>query len=94
MPTATPAETWAAIRGEFARLPGLSAAALALLVAAAATGLVSPWVLGRLVDDVMAGADSTRVAGWAAVIGPSPFAAGPGSCCARNRSHPVRTAWN
>ncbi|MBG0567185.1 ABC transporter ATP-binding protein [Actinoplanes aureus] len=68
LPTATARETWAVTRAEFARLPGLSATALTLLVGAAATGLVPPWVLGRLVDDVMAGAGTSRVVGWAAVI--------------------------
>ncbi|WP_442875222.1 ABC transporter ATP-binding protein [Actinoplanes sp. NBC_00393] len=68
LPTASPRETWAATRAEFARLPGLSAAAVALLVGAAATGLVAPWVLGRLVDDVIDGTGTTRVLGWVAVI--------------------------
>ncbi|MEU4691515.1 ABC transporter ATP-binding protein [Actinoplanes sp. NPDC023714] len=68
LPTATPGETWAATRAEFARLPGHTAGAAVLLVAASATGLVAPWVLGRLVDDVMAGAGADRVLSWAAVI--------------------------
>ncbi|GLW29180.1 ABC transporter ATP-binding protein [Actinoplanes regularis] len=68
LPTATPRQTWAAIRAEFARLPGLSAAAAALLMAASAAGLVAPWVLGLLVDDVIAGAGAGRVAYWATVI--------------------------
>lgn len=76
LPTATPRETWAAARAEFARLPGLSAAAVVLLVGASASGLVAPWVLGRLVDDVMAGADDGRVAGWAAVIAAAALAGG------------------
>ncbi|MEU4563825.1 ABC transporter ATP-binding protein [Actinoplanes sp. NPDC023936] len=68
LPTATPRETWAATRAEFARLPGLSAAAVVLLVGASATGLVAPWVLGRLVDDVIAGAGTEQVLGHLAVI--------------------------
>ncbi|MEU8240227.1 ABC transporter ATP-binding protein [Actinoplanes missouriensis] len=68
LPTATPRETWAATRAEFARLPGLTAAAVVLLVGASATGLVAPWVLGRLVDDVIAGAGTGQVLGRVAVI--------------------------
>ncbi|BBH67317.1 multidrug ABC transporter permease [Actinoplanes sp. OR16] len=68
LPTATPAQTWAATRAEFARLPGHTAGAAVLLVAASATGLVAPWVLGRLVDDVITGAGTERVLYWTAVI--------------------------
>lgn len=76
LPTATARQTWAALRVEFARLPGLSAAAGTLLVAAAATGLVAPWVLGRLVDDVIAGSDTPRVVAWAGVIAGAAVLAG------------------
>ncbi|MEH0973331.1 ABC transporter ATP-binding protein [Micromonospora sp. CPCC 205546] len=76
LPTATGRQTWAALRSEFARLPGLSAAAGALLVAAAATGLVAPWVLGRLVDDVIAGSDTPRIVVWAGVIAGAAVLAG------------------
>ncbi|WP_327028501.1 ABC transporter ATP-binding protein/permease [Micromonospora sp. NBC_01740] len=76
LPTATARQTWAALRVEFARLPGLSAAAGTLLVAAAATGLVAPWVLGRLVDDVIAGADTPRIVAWAGVIAGAAVLAG------------------
>ncbi|MFC3505543.1 ABC transporter ATP-binding protein [Micromonospora krabiensis] len=76
LPTATPRQTWAALRAEFARLPALSAAAGTLLVAAAAAGLVAPWVLGRLVDDVIAGSTTTRVLGWAGVIAGAALLAG------------------
>ncbi|MEU7934667.1 ABC transporter ATP-binding protein [Micromonospora echinofusca] len=76
LPTATTRQTWAALRAEFARLPGLSAAATILLVAAAATGLVAPWVLGRLVDDVIAGSDTPRIVAWAGVIAGAAVLAG------------------
>lgn len=76
LPTATARQTWAALRAEFARLPGLSAVAVTLLVAAAATGLVAPWVLGRLVDDVMAGSDTARIVAWAGVIAGAAVLAG------------------
>ncbi|MFG1779968.1 ABC transporter ATP-binding protein [Micromonospora sp. NPDC049048] len=76
LPTATACQTWAALRAEFARLPGLSVAASTLLVAAAATGLVAPWVLGRLVDDVIAGTDTPRIVAWAGVIAGAAVLAG------------------
>ncbi|WP_433829928.1 ABC transporter ATP-binding protein [Actinoplanes sp. CA-015351] len=68
LPTATARETWAVTRAEFARLPGLSTAAAVLLVGASATGLVAPWVLGRLVDDVIAGAGTEQLLYRVAVI--------------------------
>ncbi|WP_410816938.1 ABC transporter ATP-binding protein [Micromonospora sp. 050-3] len=76
LPTATGRQTWAALRTELALLPGLSAVAGTLLVVAAATGLVAPWVLGRLVDDVIAGTDTPRVVAWAGVIAGAAVLAG------------------
>ncbi|MER7417295.1 ABC transporter ATP-binding protein [Micromonospora peucetia] len=76
LPTATARQTWAALRAEFARLPGLSAAAGTLLVAAAATGLVAPWVLGQLVDDVIAGSDTAQIVARAGVIAGAAVLAG------------------
>ncbi|MCG5436882.1 ABC transporter ATP-binding protein, partial [Micromonospora foliorum] len=76
LPTATGRQTWAALRTELALLPGLSVVAGTLLVAAAATGLVAPWVLGRLVDDVIAGTDTQRVIAWAGVIAGAAVLAG------------------
>ncbi|MEU8110987.1 ABC transporter ATP-binding protein [Micromonospora sp. NPDC048947] len=76
LPTATGRQTWATLRGELALLPRLSAVAGTLLIAAAATGLVAPWVLGRLVDDVIAGTDTPRVIAWAAVIAGAAVLAG------------------
>jgi ATP-binding cassette subfamily C protein len=68
LPVAGSRETWRVFGAEFARLPGLSVAAAALLVGSAASGLVAPWVLGRLVDDVIAGAGTDRVLAHAGVI--------------------------
>ncbi|MGC4806176.1 ABC transporter ATP-binding protein [Micromonospora sp. DT233] len=76
LPIATTRQTWAALRAEFARLPVLSAVAGTLLVAAAAGGLVAPWVLGRLVDDVIAAAGTTRIVAWAGVIAGAALLAG------------------
>ncbi|MGA3564592.1 ABC transporter ATP-binding protein [Melissospora conviva] len=76
LPIATGRQTWAALRAEFAALPGLSAVAAVLLVAAAATGLVAPWVLGRLVDDVMARSGTSAIVTWAVVIAGAAVLAG------------------
>ncbi|MFI5844978.1 ABC transporter ATP-binding protein [Catenuloplanes sp. NPDC051500] len=76
LPTATAHQTWSELLTEFKRLPGLSAAAIALLVAASASGLVAPWVLGRLVDDVVAGAGTDRIVRWACVIAAAAVVAG------------------
>ncbi len=46
-------------------MPGLTTATALVAVAAAAGGLVAPWVLGTMVDDIIAGAPVTRV--WRAV---------------------------
>ncbi|MFF0154544.1 ABC transporter ATP-binding protein [Micromonospora sp. NPDC005203] len=76
LPTATARQTWVALRSEAGRLPRLSVTAGTLLVAAAATGLVAPWVLGRLVDDVIAGSDTPRIVAWAGVIAGAAVLAG------------------
>ncbi|GAA1611277.1 ABC transporter ATP-binding protein [Actinoplanes couchii] len=69
LPVAGPRETWRAFGAEFARMPRLSTIAAALLIGAAASMLVAPWVLGRLVDAVIAGAGLDEVIGHALVIG-------------------------
>jgi ATP-binding cassette subfamily C protein len=76
LPVAGTRETWRVFGAEFAKLPGLSVAAAALLVGASASGLVAPWVLGTLVDDVRAGAVTDRVYVHAAVIAVAAVIAG------------------
>ncbi|MEU0077467.1 ABC transporter ATP-binding protein [Micromonospora tulbaghiae] len=68
LPVASARQTWTTLGARFRDRPGLSAAAATVLVAAATGGLVAPWVLGRLVDDVIAGAPVSRIAGRVAVI--------------------------
>ncbi|WP_433493501.1 ABC transporter ATP-binding protein [Micromonospora sp. CA-248089] len=68
LPIASARQTWATLGAQFRARPGLSAAAATVLVAAAAGGLVAPFVLGRLVDDVIADAPVSRIAGRVAVI--------------------------
>ncbi|MFC0531311.1 ABC transporter ATP-binding protein [Phytohabitans kaempferiae] len=76
LPTATARRTWSVLWAELRRLPGLTAGALALLVAASASGLVAPWVLGRMVDDVIAGAGLRQVVVSALLIGGAALLAG------------------
>ncbi|MDG4766015.1 ABC transporter ATP-binding protein [Solwaraspora sp. WMMD406] len=61
LPIASAGRTWAVLGTEFRRLPGLSLSALLVVLAASAAGLVAPWVLGELVDDIRAGAGTDRV---------------------------------
>ncbi|MBF5033154.1 ABC transporter ATP-binding protein [Micromonospora sp. ANENR4] len=68
LPVASARQTWTTLVARFRDRPGLSAAAATVLVAAATGGLVAPWVLGRLVDDVIADAPASRIAGRVAVI--------------------------
>ncbi|MET0426513.1 MAG: ABC transporter ATP-binding protein [Actinoplanes sp.] len=76
LPVATTRQIGATLGAELGRLRGLSAATTALQLAAAASGLVAPWVLGRLVDDVIAGATTGRIAAQAAVIAAAALLAG------------------
>ncbi|ADU10082.1 ABC transporter ATP-binding protein [Micromonospora aurantiaca] len=68
LPVASARQTWTTLGAQFRARPSLSAAAATVLVVAAAGGLVAPWVLGRLVDDVIADAPVSRIAGRVAVI--------------------------
>ncbi|MBO4138550.1 ABC transporter ATP-binding protein [Micromonospora tulbaghiae] len=68
LPVASARQTWTTLGAQFRARPGLAAAAATVLVAAATGGLVAPWVLGRLVDDVIADAPVSRIAGRVAVI--------------------------
>ncbi|XTZ17467.1 ABC transporter ATP-binding protein [Micromonospora echinospora] len=55
LPTASAGQTWATLRTEAGTMPGLTAAALAVAVAASAIGLVAPWVLGEMIDNLLGG---------------------------------------
>ncbi|MDQ3404631.1 MAG: ABC transporter ATP-binding protein/permease [Actinomycetota bacterium] len=61
LPIASPRQTWALLRAEFLARKGAAVAALLTVIAASAAGLVAPWVLGGLVDDIVAGAGGDRV---------------------------------
>ena len=64
LPVATPRRTWDVLRGELRGHRRLTAAAIAASVGACLAGLIAPWALGRLVDDIAGGVD--RV--WSAIL--------------------------
>nr|WP_042191320.1 ABC transporter ATP-binding protein [Kibdelosporangium sp. MJ126-NF4]CEL19996.1 ABC transporter, transmembrane region:ABC transporter [Kibdelosporangium sp. MJ126-NF4]CTQ97220.1 ABC bifunctional lipid A exporter [Kibdelosporangium sp. MJ126-NF4] len=68
LPVSTPRQTWAMLRAELLRQRKLSSVALLVMLAASAAGLVAPWMIGVLVDDVTAGAGDRRIVGIVAVL--------------------------
>lgn len=76
LPIATNREVARTLGGELARLPWLGVAATVLQLVAVASGLVAPWMLGRLVDQVIAGATTADVVNTAAVIAGAAVLAG------------------
>ncbi|HEX2133703.1 MAG TPA: ABC transporter ATP-binding protein [Actinophytocola sp.] len=68
LPIASARRTWAVLWAEVRRLPWLGVATLATAVAASAGGLVAPWVLGAMIDDIAGGADHGDVVLAAVVI--------------------------
>ncbi|TWD81792.1 ATP-binding cassette subfamily C protein [Kribbella amoyensis] len=69
LPIADARATWSVLWREIRRLPGLSLVAAVVITGASAAGLVAPWALGVLVDDVTAGADSGAVVRVVLLIG-------------------------
>ncbi|MEV5963179.1 ABC transporter ATP-binding protein [Kribbella sp. NPDC051952] len=61
LPIAGPRATWAVLWQEIRRQPLLSVVAAVVITGASAAGLVAPWALGVLVDDVAGGADNSAV---------------------------------
>ena len=68
LPTASAGRTWAALWAEVRRLPVLGVTALLVVLAGSASGLVAPWVLGQLVDDISRGAAEERLIPAVALI--------------------------
>ncbi|MCT2583819.1 ABC transporter ATP-binding protein [Actinophytocola gossypii] len=68
LPIASARRTWAVLWVEVRRLPWLGVATLATSVAASAGGLVAPWVLGAMIDDIAGGADHGDVVVAAVII--------------------------
>jgi ATP-binding cassette subfamily C protein len=69
LPIASAKRTAAALWTEVRALPVLGTFTALAAITASATGLVAPWVLGLLVDDISAGADRGDVLTYAAIIG-------------------------
>ncbi|GIJ43641.1 multidrug ABC transporter permease [Virgisporangium aliadipatigenens] len=68
LPVATARQTWTALGAEFRRLPVRTGAAFVTVVAASAAGLVAPWVLGRMVDDIARGASHRQIVHAALIV--------------------------
>ena len=76
LPVAGPGRTWAVLWAEIRAHRGLAATALAVSVAACLAGLVAPWALGVLVDDIAGGAGADRVWFAVTVLGTSALLSG------------------
>ena len=76
LPIASARRTAAALWAEVRALPALGVLTVVTAVAASAAGLVAPWVLGDLVDEISRGADRGDVVGTAVVIGAAALLAG------------------
>lgn len=75
LPVAGPRETWAVLWGEIRRLPGLSLVAAVMISGASAAGLVAPWALGVLIDDI-SGGDRSAILRVVLLIGGAAILAG------------------
>lgn len=69
LPIAGPRATWSVLWREIRQLPGTSLVAALVITVASAAGLVAPWALGRLVDDIASGADRSAVVRVVLLIG-------------------------
>lgn len=69
LPIASARRTWGVLGAELRRQPGSLTLALLVILAASAAGLVAPWVLGQLVDDIRAGGGSGDVVRAIVIIG-------------------------
>lgn len=68
LPTATARRTWAVLLEGLRARPGTSVLALLTVLAGSAAGLVAPWVLGGMVDDISDGAGAEAILRSAALI--------------------------
>ena len=69
LPLATAGEVRRAVSGYVRDQRGLATATVVLAVAASLAGLVAPWVVGRMVDEVIGGAEAASVVGLTALVG-------------------------
>ncbi|WP_160051786.1 ABC transporter ATP-binding protein [Nocardiopsis sp. FR26] len=68
LPTASARRTWSVLGGAVRRTGWHTPLALATVLAGSAAGLVAPWLLGRMVDEISAGGGLDAVLAPAAVI--------------------------
>ena len=68
LPTATTRRTWAVLAEGLGARPQATALALLTVLAGSAAGLVAPWVLGAMVDDITAGAGTEAILRSAGLI--------------------------
>ena len=76
LPIAGPRETWRVLWREIRRLPVLSVVAAVVITGASAAGLVAPWALGVLVDDISGDADRSAVVRVVLLIGGAALVSG------------------
>ncbi len=76
LPIAGPRETWRVLWREIRRLPVLSVVAAVVINGASAAGLVAPWALGALVDDISGDADRSAVVRVVLLIGGAALVSG------------------
>ncbi|ADB30302.1 ABC transporter related protein [Kribbella flavida DSM 17836] len=76
LPVAGPRGTWSVLWQEIRRLPVMSVVAAVVITGASAAGLVAPWALGVLVDDIAAGADRSAVVRVVLLIGGAALVSG------------------
>ncbi|GAB3935548.1 ABC transporter ATP-binding protein [Kribbella albertanoniae] len=76
LPVAGPRATWALLWSEIRKLPGLSIVAAVVITGGSAAGLVAPWALGALVDDISSGADRSAIVKVVLLIGGAALLAG------------------
>ncbi|MER7244362.1 ABC transporter ATP-binding protein [Kribbella sp. NPDC000426] len=69
LPVAGPRTTWSVLWQEIRRLPVLSVLAALVITGASAAGLVAPWALGRLIDDIAGGGDRSAIVRVVVMIG-------------------------
>ncbi|WP_432888133.1 ABC transporter ATP-binding protein [Kribbella sp. CA-245084] len=69
LPVAGPRATWTVLWREIRRLPVLSVLAAVVITGASAAGLVAPWALGQLIDDISGGGDRSAIVRVVVMIG-------------------------
>ncbi|ALE85875.1 ABC transporter ATP-binding protein [Pseudonocardia sp. HH130629-09] len=68
LPLATAGEVRRTVTAQLGRRRGLAAATVLLSVAASLAGLVAPWAVGRMVDEVIGGGDAAAIVGLTVLV--------------------------